>query len=73
MVVMLGAEDAFSTNGWRDNDYMRTARWACWIVAYKTQLPVLLETAIAGRLFFTAHLHLMIGGTSTRSLVIFSN
>jgi len=38
-----------------------------WINAYKTQLPVFLETAIAGRLFFTAHLHLTIGETNTRS------
>jgi len=37
-----------------------------WISAYKKQLPVLLEAAIAERLFFTARLHLTIGETSTR-------
>jgi len=38
-----------------------------WINVYKKQLPVFLETAIAGRLFLTAHFHLTIGGTGTRS------
>jgi len=38
-----------------------------WTRVYKEQLPVFLETAIAGRLFLTARLHLSVGRTGARS------
>jgi len=34
-----------------------------WTNVYNKQLPVLLETAIVGRLFLTARLHLKVGRT----------
>jgi len=57
--VVFGAGDAFSTG--KEIMIIREQRVGLrWTSAYKKQLPVLLEAAIAGRLFLTARLHLTI-------------
>jgi len=43
MVVVLGAEDAFSINGWRDNDYTRTALDFAGSVPIKNNCPCSLK------------------------------
>jgi len=64
MIVLAGG--AFSTNGWEKMIIREQRVGLRSTSAYKKQLPVLLEIAIAGPLCLTARLHLTKGGTGTR-------